>query len=349
VMISLLILLVLTFAAWELLVFYRRRASLPPGPFAVPLLGNLINEIKLPYIHDGLKRLSARFGPIVTVYLPMPVVNIVDFETMKKAFKGNDITGRMQNPLVEVTRMCENGGIISSDGADWQEQRRFAITTLREFGMGKNLLEEKVRLSARNMVDFIKKQDLQNTDLRLPIQLFVSNIINELLYGFQYPFDDCEKLMYFVLGLSEAITNVSESKLVAIIFMLPWTRHLPIISYFWGKHVKQFQKMTDHVRELCDAVKYDPNEEPTCFVQAFRKNSKDKRVEQLLSSCSDLFIAGQETTTTTLRWGMLLLAAHPEIQEKLRAEIHAEIGEDRVASMSDKTKMPYASAVVMEI
>lgn len=38
-------------------------------------------------MHVGLKRLSARFGPIVTVHLPYPVVNISDFETMKEAFR----------------------------------------------------------------------------------------------------------------------------------------------------------------------------------------------------------------------------------------------------------------------
>ncbi|GMR54453.1 hypothetical protein PMAYCL1PPCAC_24648, partial [Pristionchus mayeri] len=102
-----------------------------------------------------------------------------------------------------------------------------------------------VRLSARNMVDFINKKDLSDTDLRWSIQVFVSNIINEFLFGFQFPFDDCEKLMNFVLGLNTAIQVISRSKLMPIIFMLPWIRHLPIISYFWGKHKERFDKVSN--------------------------------------------------------------------------------------------------------
>ncbi|KAF8372909.1 hypothetical protein PRIPAC_79338 [Pristionchus pacificus] len=348
-MFVLLILLVISFIAWESLLFYRRRASLPPGPFPVPLLGNLINEVKPPFLHVAFKRLSSKFGPVFTVHLPYPVVNISDYETIKETFRGNDVTGRMHNVMIEATRMCENGGIVSSDGADWLEQRRFAIATLRDFGMGKNLMEEKVRLSARNMIEFINKQDFDNMDLRWSIQVFVSNIINEFLFGFQYPYDNCEKLMNFVLGLNDAIAGISRSFVVPIIFMLPWTRHLPVISHYWGKHELRFQTMIDYIRETAATVKYDPTEEPICYVQAFHKNNKDKRFEQLVSCCADLFIAGQETTTTTMRWGMLLLASHPQVQEKLRAEIHSQIGRDRIGSMADKATMPYTSAVINEI
>ncbi|KAF8386599.1 hypothetical protein PRIPAC_75741 [Pristionchus pacificus] len=340
----------LTFIVWEVFLFYRRRSTLPPGPFAVPLFGNFINEITPPLFHVGLKRLSAKFGNIFTVHMPYPVVNITDFETIRDVFKSNDATGRMHNVLLETTRLCENGGIVNSDGPEWQEQRRFAISTLRDFGMGKNLMEEKVRLSARNMVEFIGKQeDLSNTDLRWSIQVFVANIINEFLFGFQYPFDDCETLMNFVLGLNKAIEGISRSLLMPIIFMLPWARHIPFVRYFWRQHQQRFQKMINYVSVQAKAIKFDPNEEPTCYVQAFQLNNKDKRFEQLLSCCSELFLAGQETTTTTLRWGMLLLAKHQEVQDKLREEIHSKIDRDEIASMTDKMKMPYTAAVINEV
>lgn len=35
-------------------------------------------------------------------------------------------------------------GVIDTSGPLWTEHRRFALKTLRDFGMGKNLMEEKV-------------------------------------------------------------------------------------------------------------------------------------------------------------------------------------------------------------
>ncbi|GMS98153.1 hypothetical protein PENTCL1PPCAC_20328, partial [Pristionchus entomophagus] len=54
-------------------------------------------------------------------------------------------------------------------------------------------------------------------------------------------------------------------------------------------------------------------------------------------------------TTTTLRWAMLFFAKHPEIQEKLRQEVHQVVGKDRIPSMSDQPKMPFARACVLEL
>ncbi|GMR35067.1 hypothetical protein PMAYCL1PPCAC_05262, partial [Pristionchus mayeri] len=65
----------------------------------------------------------------------------------------------------------------------WMDQRRFLVSTLRDFGMGKNLMEDKVRNSAQQLVEYIDKQDLSNVDLRWPVQVFVANIINEFLFG----------------------------------------------------------------------------------------------------------------------------------------------------------------------
>lgn len=69
--------------------------------------------------------------------------------------------------------------------------------------------------------------------------------------------------------------------------------------------------------------------------------------EQLVCTLRDFFLAGSETTTTTLKWSWAFLVNHPEIQSKMREEIDDVIG-SRPVSLADRDKMPFTDAVLTE-
>ena len=60
-------------------------------------------------------------------------------------------------------------------------------------------------------------------------------------------------------------------------------------------------------------------------------------VDQLVSICDDFFLAGAETTSTTLTWAILLMTLNPEVQEKCAQEIQSVLG-SRLPSQSDRNK-----------
>ncbi len=64
---------------------------------------------------------------------------------------------------------------------------------------------------------------------------------------------------------------------------------------------------------------------------------------------ADMWIAGAETSVTTLRWALLHLLHHPEVQAKVRQEIHSVVGKERSVEMADRTNMPYTNATLNEV
>ena len=61
-----------------------------------------------------------------------------------------------------------------------------------------------------------------------------------------------------------------------------------------------------------------------------------------------LFIAGHETTANALAWTWHLLAEHDDVRVKMKAEIDAVLGPDRMPGLEDVAKLPYTTAVLSE-
>ena len=64
---------------------------------------------------------------------------------------------------------------------------------------------------------------------------------------------------------------------------------------------------------------------------------------------ADLFVAGSETTNTTLKWCFLYMMAYPEVQSRVQDELDHVIGRDRLPRLDDRKDLPYTSAVLMEV
>lgn len=66
---------------------------------------------------------------------------------------------RRQSSSVSLTHTDVFVGVIlASYGPEWREQRRFSVSTLRTFGMGKKSLEEWVTKEAGHLCDAFTAQ-----------------------------------------------------------------------------------------------------------------------------------------------------------------------------------------------
>ena len=80
-----------------------------------------------------------------------------------------------------------------------------------------------------------------------------------------------------------------------------------------------------------------------------REGKDDYHLQTLYAHLLDFWIAGQETTTDTLNWGIIHIVHQPEVQQLLHAELDSVIGSDRLITLADRTALPYANATVNEV
>jgi cytochrome P450 len=66
---------------------------------------------------------------------------------------------------------------------------------------------------------------------------------------------------------------------------------------------------------------------------------------QLRDEVATLLLAGHETTANTLSWTWMLLAQHPQVYQKLIAELRTVLG-DRTPTMTDLPQLTYANQII---
>ncbi|KAF7344058.1 Cytochrome P450 [Mycena venus] len=144
--------------------------------------------------------------------------------------------------------------------------------------------------------------------------------------------------------LADALTGLLPKWLRRQAVNLP-TKSLKLIRTQTSLATKEGRRA---VREKIEAKRQglDPNDD----VFSLLLNSEDSRdslsSEDIAGQTSIIMIAGGETTANTLAFGLVELARDPELQDSLRAEIHAVLGTGRHNIAYDN--MPLLNAFIKE-
>ncbi|XP_068255887.1 cytochrome P450 2H1-like isoform X3 [Nyctibius grandis] len=177
----------LLFATWRSI---SPKEKQPPGPITLPIVGNILqlNPWKL---SESLKKLSKKYGPVFTIYLgPRKIVVLYGYDVVKEALidQADDFSGRGNLPLLR--KLFQGTGIVTSNGETWKQLRRFALTTLRDFGMGKKSIEERIQEEAHFLVERIRNTHERPFNPGNFLIHAVSNIICSIVFGDRFDYED---------------------------------------------------------------------------------------------------------------------------------------------------------------
>ncbi|KAM9586838.1 cytochrome P450 2F3-like isoform 2-T2 [Morphnus guianensis] len=366
----------------------QRGGNLPPGPTPLPFLGNVL-QVEVTQLIASLRKLGETYGEIFTFHLgSRPCVVLSGYRLLKEALidHAEEFSGRGDFPAVQqwsrgngetppppamspwgfsgsrrrcLTPFCRWGvspipGIVYGTGERWRQLRRFAIVTLKSFGMGKRGAEERVREEAQHLIQQLYQTHGQPFDPTFLLSCASSNIICWMVFGERFEYGD-ERFLALMALINDSWKLMS-STWGQLLFIFPnIMRFMPgphrriyanylRLAEFMGERVRRNQQTLDP---------QNPRDFIDCFLlkmQQEKGNPDTHFTEDTLSKTAvNLFFAGTETVSSTLKYGLRILLRHPEVEARLHEEIDRVIGRHRSPCMEDRSRMPYIDAVIHEI
>lgn len=363
---------VLLFTLLLILLGYHRRRSnrhnFPPsGPGALPIIGHLHHvPLSLP-VHQTLAGLSDRYGPVLLLRCgSRPVLVISCPSAAEECLTKNDaaFANRPQGLLVWEHLSYNYTSLIAAPyGPHFRKLRHFstmevfsaaktASTSSLRAGEVQELLRQLFRSSSASVEEF-HQVNVHVKLLELTMNMMMQTIAGKRYHG-ESGTEGQEEKDRFLSIVDEVNYMLGKSNLEDFLPLLKW---LGI-----GSTKKSLAKLEKKVDELFQDIindrrsrnpdKAKEGEEKKTILDillSLQEEDPEYYTDVLIKGLIQVIIfAGIDTSSNTMEWALSLLLKHPEIQDKLRAEIDAQVGHERLLMESDLANLPYLDNVVKE-
>ena len=206
-------------------------------------------------------------------------------------------------------------------------QRNITMSILKSLGFGRNIMQTAIEAEVRNLLELIATNAGKPMDVSKCITISVSNVICGILFQKHYSYDDSHfvELTQSFEDHFKALVHVTDIKWLPLLRFIPsrsraFKHHLDV--YLKGKRLIQ-EELEEHER-----MKHHEDPERD-FVSAYKHMTGEScDSEMLLYVVRNFFIAGTDTTANAIKFSLIFMANHQEIQSKVRHEINAVIGTD---------------------
>jgi cytochrome P450 len=315
-------------------------ARTAPGPRGHPLAG-VLHEVR----RDPLRFLveTARtYGPVARYRLgPLRSYLVTDPEGVKHVLQEHVRNYTKDHFSYGMVRWVAGNGLLTSQGDFWLRQRRLAQPAfhrqrIASFGTGivraAGELAESWAPSAARGVPVDAAEAFTNLTLR---------IVGEALFG--------AGLAEKAPVVSRSFTTLSDQLVTRFRTMrvlppvLPWgidrtfrAEAAALSGVVYGIIAERRARGED-TGDLLSLLMFAQDEETG--------ERMDDR--QLHDEVLTMLVAGHETTATALAWVVALLGQHPEVEQKLHAELDAVLA-GRDPEMADLPRLPYTRMVIDE-
>ncbi|KAB1205283.1 Cytochrome P450 89A2 [Morella rubra] len=354
---------------------FSKKHKLPPGPLAIPVLGNFLwlrKSVSLGEVEPVLLNLHAKLGPMITLHIgSRPAIFVADHSIAHRALIQNGAVFADRPPVLPITKIVtSNQHNISSAfyGPTWRVLRRNLTSQILHPSRVKSYSR------ARKWILDIFVNRLVSHSITPSGEVVPGKVIEH----FHYAMLCLLVLMCFGDKLSE--TQIKEIESVQLRILSSFGR-FKVLNYWPTLGKILFRKRWDEFFELRrqqqtvlmpliearkrmkeerqrkakeNGVEEKDDEYVLSYVDtlldlALPEEKKKLNEAEIVNMCSEFLNAGTHTTSASLQWIMANLVKYTHVRERLLVEIKGVIGEGaKEVKDEDLSKMPYLKAVVLE-
>ena len=307
----------------------------PMGVHGFPIIGNLPDFARNPI--KFITRLQNEYGDVAAFSLMgNKSVLISNPEEIERVLLE---TGKRYGKFAPsyALRTILGNGLVRSEGDFWKRQRKLIAPAFHS---------QSIKRYADQMVTY--GQDMAATwengaarDIHQDMMTLTQRIIMKVLFDVDVlnnTSNASEAFDAMMQGLGAEMSGI-EAVLPEFIPTASRTKVAEGVAYINGLLIDIIEKRRAEGSEKHDLL--------TMLMDARDDDGQPMSTEQLLDEIRSLYLAGHETTATTLSWTWLLLSQNPDAYAKVEAEIE-QVLNGRAATAEDVQRLPYCNAVIKE-
>ncbi len=277
------------------------------------------------------------YGDIVPLQLGLtPACLIVNPDYIEQILKDRNSFIKSRGFRALKTLLGE--GLLTNEGESWFRQRRLAQPVFHQKkinGYGKMMVEYSEAIT-ENWVDG-EIRDVHADMMSVTLKIVMKCIFNQ---------DVSEGEAKNVSHALDVAMNWFENKRKQNFLIWEWFPRPENIRYR-----NAIKKMDESIYSLIQQKRQSSEEGKDLLSMLMQARDEDDNSQmsdkQLRDEVATLMLAGHETTANALSWTWMLLAQHPQVEDKLWDELKTVL-DGRLPTVEDLPQLQYANMVIKE-
>ncbi|KAH9959904.1 cytochrome P450 [Russula compacta] len=326
----------------------RNLPPLPPGPRGIPILGNLL-DMPTGKRWETFARWGEKWGKIVSVsILGETFVMINSFEVAKDILdkRSGLYADRPDAPMAGFLVGWKDIVSFLHYGDHFKQCRKLIHGLCGTPVSLKKLHHIHEQESHKLLKDILARPD----DLEHLIMHTYGALLLRVVYGFS---EDKKSRQYpFVETADQAVNDLYLSVNGFLVDAFPFLRHIP--SWVPGAEFRRlaegwavtFSSMVDKPYAWAKNQLASGNNESSFVADHLREGTEDEFT--IKWTAASMSAAGPDTTSWTVYAFFKAMALYPDVLKRAQAELDEVVGHDRLPLLSDRPRLPYIEAIVLE-